>query len=96
MRAIVYDKYGPLGVLEMRDEELDRERAQKVMTLKVLGLTELIRRQGPWRSLEQVELATAEWVHWWNLRRLHSAVGDIPPADFDDLYHHQGETKVVA
>src|SRR5262249_52088535 len=60
MRAIVYDRYGPLGVLEMRDEELDRERAQKVMTLKVLGLTELIRRQGPWRSLEQVELATAE------------------------------------
>ena len=58
--------------------------------------TELIRRQGPWRSLEQVELATAEWVHWWNLRRLHSAVGDIPPADFEDLYHHQRETKVVA
>jgi putative transposase len=32
---------------------------------------ELIRKNGPWRSLEQVELATAEWVDWWNQRRLH-------------------------
>jgi putative transposase len=35
---------------------------------------ELIRKHGPWRSLEQVELATAEWVDWWNHARLHSAV----------------------
>lgn len=32
---------------------------------------EVIRKRGPWRSLEQVELATAEWVDWWNHRRLH-------------------------
>jgi Integrase core domain len=54
----------------------------------VVGLykTELIRRRGPWRSLEQVELATAEWVDWWNQRRLHSADGDLPPAEFEELY----------
>ncbi len=41
----------------------------------VIGLykTELIHRQGPWRTLEQVELATARWVAWWNRDRLHSA-----------------------
>ena len=32
---------------------------------------EVIHRLGSWRSLEQVELATAEWVDWWNQRRLH-------------------------
>ena len=58
--------------------------------------TELVRRRGPWRSLEQVELATAEWVDWWNQRRLHGAVGDMPPAAFEELYHRQRDTVVVA
>jgi Integrase core domain len=42
----------------------------------VIGVykTELIHRRGPWRSLEQVELGTAEWVDWWNQRRPHSAI----------------------
>jgi putative transposase len=50
---------------------------------------EVIRKSGPWRSLEQVELATAAWVDWWNHRRLHGAIGDIPPAEFEALYHQQ-------
>jgi putative transposase len=64
----------------------------------VVGLykTELIRRRGPWRSLEQVELATAEWVDWWNQRRLHSADGDRPPAEYEELYHRQRDTTDVA
>lgn len=41
---------------------------------------EVIRNDGPWRSLEHLELATAEWVDWWNQKRIHSATGDIPPA----------------
>ena len=39
---------------------------------------EVIHKSGPWRSLDQVEFATAKWVHWWNQKRLHSAVGDVP------------------
>jgi putative transposase len=50
---------------------------------------EVIRKNGPWRSLEHVELATAKWVDWWNHKRLHGATGDIPPAEFEALYHHQ-------
>ena len=42
--------------------------------------TELIRRRGPWRSAEQVELATLGYVDWFNHRRLHGAIGDVPPA----------------
>jgi putative transposase len=43
--------------------------------------TELIKPRGPWRSVEQVEIATLEYVDWFNHRRLHSAAGDIPPAE---------------
>ena len=38
--------------------------------------TEVIRRRGPWRTIEQVELATLEWVWWWNNQHLHSELGD--------------------
>ena len=47
---------------------------------------ELIARRGPWRSVEQVELATAEWVDWWNRERIHGACGGIPPAEFEAAY----------
>ena len=57
---------------------------------------EVIRKNGPWRSLEQVELATAEWVDWWNHRRLHSAIGDIPPAEFEALYYQHSEAADAA
>lgn len=43
--------------------------------------TELIKPQRPWRTLSQVELATAEWVDWYNHRRLHAEIGHVPPAD---------------
>jgi putative transposase len=54
----------------------------------LIGLykTELIRRRGPWRGIDHVELATLEWVDWFNSRRLHSACGHIPPAEY--VQHH--------
>jgi putative transposase len=57
---------------------------------------EVIRKSGPWRTLEQVELATAEWVDWWNQRRLHSAIGDVPPAEFEARYHQQHAANQAA
>ena len=57
---------------------------------------EVIRKNGPWRSLEQVELATAAWVDWWNHRRLHGAIGDIPPAEFEALYYQQRDAADAA
>ena len=58
---------------------------------------ELIRRQGPWRTVEQVELATLAWVQWWNQRRLHGAIGDIPPAEHEAIYYrrHQPSKEVA-
>jgi putative transposase len=49
-----------------------------------------------WQSLEHVELATAEWVDWWNQRRLHTAIDDLPPAEYEARYYHQHEANQAA
>ena len=57
----------------------------------VIGLykTEVIRRRGPWRTLEAVEFATLAWVDWFNMRRLLGPIGDVPPAEFEAKYYRQ-------
>ena len=57
----------------------------------VIGLykTELIRRQGPWRNVDDVELATLAWVDWFNNHRLHGYLDDLPPAEFEAAYAAQ-------
>ena len=53
---------------------------------------ELIRgpaRQGPWKTVEEVELATLGWVHWHNTQRLHGYLGDLPPVEFEALHAAQ-------
>jgi putative transposase len=64
----------------------------------VIGLfkTEVVKKQGSWRSFEQLELATARWVDWYNNRRLHSAIGDVPPAEYDAAYYANGTTVDAA
>jgi putative transposase len=55
----------------------------------IIGLykTELIRRRGPWKGLDEVEYATLEWVDWFNHRRLLQPIGHVPPAEFEAAYH---------
>ena len=55
----------------------------------IIGLykTELIKRHGPWRDADAVEYATAEWVDWYNHRRLYEYCGDIPPAELEQRYY---------
>ncbi|MBI4883844.1 MAG: transposase [Actinobacteria bacterium] len=62
-------------------------------TVNGLYKTELIRRQGPWRNAEHVELATLTYIDWFNQRRLHSELGDIPPAEFETLYYAQTRNR---
>ena len=59
----------------------------------IIGLfkTEVIRRRGPWRSLETVEFATLEWVDWFNNRRLLEPIGNIPPAEAEANFYAQIE-----
>jgi putative transposase len=58
-------------------------------TVNGLYKTELIRGpgQGPWRTIEDVELATLGWVHWHNTERLHGYLDDIPPAEFEAAFY---------
>jgi putative transposase len=64
----------------------------------VIGLfkTEVIRRRGPWRSLEAVEYATLEWVAWFNNHRLLEPIGYIPPAEAEARYYAAGDAPALA
>jgi putative transposase len=57
----------------------------------IIGLykTELIRRRGPWRGIDDVEYATLEWVDWFNHRRLLEPIGYVPPAEFEAAFQRQ-------
>ncbi|WP_307659156.1 IS3 family transposase [Streptomyces sp. V1I1] len=54
--------------------------------------TELIKPQRPWKTLSEVELATAEWIDWYNHRRLHGEIGHVPPAEYE-AHHYLTATK---
>ena len=78
---------GAVTSVGSRGDSYDNALAE---TVNGLYKAELIYRQGPWKTVEHVELATAAWVDWWNQRRLHSACGNSPPAEFEAAYYrHQ-------
>ena len=58
-------------------------------TINGLYKAELIHRRGPWRTRESVELATLEWVSWFNHQRLMGPLGYIPPAEAEANYYRQ-------
>jgi putative transposase len=84
---------GAVTSVGTRGDSYDNALAE---TVNGLYKTELIRAQGPWRTADQVELATAAWVAWWNVERLHGACGDIPPAEFEAAYHHRLQATTEA
>ena len=57
--------------------------------------TEVIRRCGPWRNVEQVEFAVLEWVAWYNRERLHARLGYVPPTEFEAMYHQPQTTPAA-
>jgi transposase InsO family protein len=63
----------------------------------VIGLfkTEVIRRGGPWRSVDQVEFATLDWVCWYNQRRLLEPIGYVPPTEFEEMYYRNQTSPAV-
>ncbi|KAA1284790.1 IS3 family transposase [Alcaligenes faecalis] len=56
-------------------------------TINGLYKAELIHRRAPWKTRAAVELATLEWVAWYNHQRLLGSIGYIPPAQAEELYH---------
>jgi putative transposase len=64
----------------------------------VIGLfkTEVIRRRGPWRGLEDVEFATLKWVWWFNHHRLLEPLGYVPPVEYEEAFYRRQETQELA
>ncbi len=47
---------------------------------------ELVRNKGPWRGLDDLEMATVEYIDWYNNRRLHGELGHVPPVEYEALH----------
>ena len=65
-------------------------------TINGLYKTELIKKRGSWRGVDHVELATAEWVDWFNYRRLYEYCGDVPPAEMEAAHYAQTRAQHAA
>ena len=74
---------GAVASVGSRGDSYDNALAETIIGLYK---TEVIRRRGPWRNIDDVEFATLEWVDWFNNRRLLEPIGDIPPAEYEMLF----------
>ena len=77
---------GVVNSVGSRGDSYDNALAESI---NGLYKTELIRHKGPWRGLDDLELATLEWVDWFNHRRLFHELGRIPPAEFETNHYRQ-------
>lgn len=59
----------------------------------MIGLykTECVRRDGPFRGVDDLELATLSWVDWFNNHRLHRMIDNVPPIEYETLYYRQNQ-----
>lgn len=64
-------------------------------TINGLYKAEVIHRRGPWKNMESVELATLEWVSWFNHHRLLAPLGYIPPAEAEANYYRSLSEQAV-
>ena len=55
----------------------------------------LAANRGPWRGLDDLELATCGWVAWYNDERFHGELGDLTPAEFEDAYRHKSQAEAA-
>ncbi len=83
------ERLGEAGIepsVGSRGDSYDNALAE---TINGLYKTELIHRRAPWKTMEAVELATLEWVSWFNHHRLLEPIGYIPPAEAEANYYRQ-------
>ena len=98
-RAIRYTERlaeaGAVASVRSKGESYDNALAEAVNSI---FKAELIRNKGPWRGIENLEIATVEYIDCFNHRRLHGELGMVPPVEFehDDYRHHPAPTTVEA
>lgn len=81
------------GSVGSRGDAYDNALAESVIGL---FKTEVIRHAGPWRTLDEVEYATLDWVAWFNTQRLLEPLGYLPPAEYEAQYHQRLATPLAA
>ena len=81
---------GVVASVGSRGDSYDNALAESIISLYK---TELVRNRGPWRGLDDLELATLEWVDWFNHRRLFHELGRIPPAEYEANHYQQTESR---
>jgi putative transposase len=77
---------GALASIGTVGDSFDNALAESVVGLYK---TECVRHEGPWRGVDDLELATLNWVHWFNETRLHSSIGHVPPIEHEQNYYRQ-------
>jgi transposase InsO family protein len=77
---------GAVTSVGSRGDSFDNALAETIIGLYK---TELVRRRGPWKGLDEVEYATLEWVDWFNHRRLLEPIGYVPPAEFEATFQRE-------
>ena len=85
-RLAANDIVAPVG---SRGDSYDNALAESIIGLYK---TELVRNRGPWKGLDELELATLEWVDWFNHRRLLHRNGRVPPAKAEDRHYRQRDS----
>ena len=84
---------GPVASVGSTGDSYDNALAE---AFNSLFKAELIRNRGPWRCIDDLEIAVAEYIDWFNHRRLHGEIGLIPPVELEDQhYRHNPATATV-
>ncbi|KHD72284.1 integrase core domain-containing protein, partial [Actinoplanes utahensis] len=86
-RAIRYSQRlaeaGAVASVGSKGDSFDNAMAE---AFNSLFKAELVRNKGPWRGLDDLEMATVEYIDWYNNRRLHGELGHVPPAEHEALH----------
>ena len=64
-------------------------------SINALFKAEVIHKNGPWKSMDDVERATLTWVDWYNQKRLLRSIDDLPPAEYEMLYYKNESCKAA-
>jgi putative transposase len=86
-RAIRYSQRlaeaGAVASVGSKGDSFDNAMAE---AFNSLFKAELVRNKGPWHGLDDLEMATVEYIDWYNNRRLHGELGHVPPAEHEALH----------
>ena len=64
-------------------------------SINALFKSEVIHKDGPWKSMDSVERATLTWVDWFNHKRILESIGDLPPAEYEMLYYENESSQAA-